>query len=284
MCVCVCVFRYTLECGQSRLFQIHTPFQIQSLWSVSLSPYPEENSCLLSQLGWTHTWKYWPGSRLIPNLVTQRRREREGGNPGWKSQPPERSKDAAAPPANPTSVLYKDLPSTPKLFSRNLSTHQPAAAATHYFMFFFFSLSCFVFSLNISDSKKPDVINLLYTTQSCCLKYKGYCANCKNNDSKRSDCLLAVYWNIAAELCPMQYIMFTSSMHYISIQTLQHFSIVQWNKISTYFAVYLQTAVSPLNNITVKATAEYTKENITMMVQLAKCVTGQSIQLKVKGK
>lgn len=49
-----------------------------------------------------------------------------------------RSKAAAAPPANPTSVLYKDLPPTPKLFSRNLSTASRRNTLPHVFLPFCF--------------------------------------------------------------------------------------------------------------------------------------------------
>lgn len=65
-----------------------------------------------------------------------------------------RSKAAAAPPANPTSVLYKDLPLTPKLFSRNLST--VSRRNTHSLVF-----SSFLFSPYIILGGEPYIYFLI---------------------------------------------------------------------------------------------------------------------------
>lgn len=59
-----------------------------------------------------------------------------GGKSGMKDRAASRSKATATPPANPTSELYKDLPATLKLFSRNLSTANRWSGPPHGFNFF----------------------------------------------------------------------------------------------------------------------------------------------------
>lgn len=143
---------------------------------LSLSPSP-----LLSQLGWTHTWKCWPGSTLGPNLVIQRRGRARGGggweavveagwgSRGWKSQPPQDQRQPRLRPANPTSALYKDLPPHPNFDSHAIShcsdRHRKHTTSTDFF-FGLFSFSC-IFSWNIRV--KDWISSSLLTLSPTCL-------------------------------------------------------------------------------------------------------------------